>query len=324
MATGAPQEHQVRAAQIRAIGTHPVVTQVRAGAAEAGTEVVRVLAVALNPVDLAIGSGRFYGGHPQLPYVPGHEAVVQRSDRSLAYLSGDGLGVARDGTLVETMAVRPVILRTLPPDADPAVAVGLGTAGLAGWLAVSWRAAVGPGDVVVVLGATGSVGRIAVQAAVAAGAARVVAVGRSPDRLAGLGLADGCTVATGDGLAARVLRAAGSAPTVLIDTTWGSSLVELLGVMAPRARVVNLGASAGPFAEVPSAAIRGKQLDLLGYSNFGVPREVADAAHLELVRRSMDGTVDLPIERFPLEQIGAAWARAAEGAAKVVVDIGPQ
>lgn len=322
MATDAPQERSLRAAQIRDLGALPVVADVPARAAAPGTELVRVLVVALNPVDLAIGSGRFYGGHPPLPYVPGHEAVVQRSDGSLAYVSGDGLGIARDGTLVETVAVRPELLRAVPSAADPAVAVGLGTAGLAGWLAVTWRAAVGPGDVVVVLGATGSVGRIAVHAAVTAGAARVVAVGRSSDRLAGLGLADGCTVTIGDGLADRVLRAAGSAPTVLIDTTWGPNLVELLGVMAPRARVVNLGASGGAIAEIPSAAIRGRQLDLLGYSNFGVPTEVANAAHLELVRRSMDGAVALQIERFPLEHVGIAWARAAEGVSKVVVDIG--
>ncbi|MBU6202347.1 MAG: hypothetical protein KJS90_10200, partial [Acidobacteria bacterium] len=224
--------------------------------------------------------------------------------------------------LVESMAVRPAFLRAIPATSDPAEAVGLGTAGLAGWLAVRWRAAVVPDDVVVVLGATGSVGRIAVHAALAAGAARVVAVGRSAERLAGLHLADGCTVPIGEGLAGRVLRAAGSAPTVLIDTTWGPHLVEVLGVMAPGGRVVNLGASAAPTAEIPSAAIRGRQLNLLGYSNFGVPRHVADAAHLELLRRSADGKIDFPIERIPLERIGAAWARAAEGTTKVVVTFG--
>ena len=32
-------------------------------------------AVALNPVDLTVGTGVFHGGHPPLPYVPGGEAV---------------------------------------------------------------------------------------------------------------------------------------------------------------------------------------------------------------------------------------------------------
>ena len=67
MATDAPQERSLRAAQIHDLGALPVVTDVPARAAAPGTELVRVLVVALNPVDLAIGSGRFYGGHPPLP-----------------------------------------------------------------------------------------------------------------------------------------------------------------------------------------------------------------------------------------------------------------
>ena len=40
-----------------------------------GTAVLEIAAVALNPLDVSIGAGRFYGGSPPLPYVPGSEAV---------------------------------------------------------------------------------------------------------------------------------------------------------------------------------------------------------------------------------------------------------
>jgi hypothetical protein len=42
--------------------------------------------------------------------------------------------------------------------------VSLGVAGFAAWLALTWRAALRPGESVLVLGASGVVGQIAVQA----------------------------------------------------------------------------------------------------------------------------------------------------------------
>ena len=283
---------------------------------------VRVVSVALNPVDLAIGSGRFYGGHPPLPYVPGHEAVVERRDGSLAYVSGAGLGTARDGLLVELAAVPTMQMIPLPPGVRPALAVALGTAGLAGWLAVTRRADVGAGDVVVVLGATGSVGRIALQAARHRGASRVVAVGRDPERLAGLGRHADAGVPLGDRLGERVLEATGVPPTVVIDTTWGPPLAAVLAVVAARARVVHLGASAGPSTELASAIIRGKQVDILGYSNFGVPREELLDAYQTLLELSMAGAIDLAVAEAPLSDAADAWRRAATGTEKMVVTIG--
>ena len=64
----------LRAAQILAVGSTPgLAERARAGRRSTG-EIVEVLVVALNPLDLAVAAGRFYGGHPPLPYVPGCEA----------------------------------------------------------------------------------------------------------------------------------------------------------------------------------------------------------------------------------------------------------
>ena len=300
----------------------PLLSSRPSPAPDTGEETVEILAVALNPFDLAIASGRFYGGHPPLPYVPGHEAAVARADGSRAYLAGAGLGVARDGLLAQRVAVPSHQLIPLADGADPSTAVALGTAGLAGWLAVTRRADVGPADVVVVLGATGSVGRIAVQAARLRGASRIVAVGRDPDRLAATNQLADATVQLGDQPGERVLRAAGAPPTVVIDTTWSAPLVAVLGIVAPRARVVHLGASAGPTAELASAAIRSRQVDLLGYSNFGVPHEERAAAHRELVDLSLTGRIDLAVSEVPLAEVADAWRRAATGTEKMVVTIG--
>jgi NADPH2:quinone reductase len=312
----------VRAAVLEVIGAEPVLAERPMPVAADGEEVVDVLAVALNPVDLAIGGGRFYAGHPALPYVPGHEAVVRRPSGGLAYASGGGLGVARDGLLTDRAAVPVAAMIDLPEGTDPGTAVALGTAGLAGWLSVEWRAGVRDGDVVVVLGATGAVGKVALQAARACGAARTVAVARSAARLAAADVVADATVEVGEGLAERVLAAAGAAPTVVIDTTWGPNLAAMLGIVAPRARVVHLGASAGPSTEIPSAPLRGKQIDLLGFSNFGVPRDVLVAAYRRMVDMAASGALVLSVSRYPLGFVADAWRTATTGEAKVVIETG--
>ena len=60
----------MRAARISELGRPPEPVDLD------GPGAVEVLAVALNPLDLAVGSGRFPGGHPQLPYIPGSEAML--------------------------------------------------------------------------------------------------------------------------------------------------------------------------------------------------------------------------------------------------------
>ena len=312
----------MRAAVLDAVGAEPRVVQRPEPVAGDGEEVVDVLAVALNPVDLAIGGGRFYAGHPALPYVPGHEAVVRRTAGGLAYASGGGMGVACDGLLVERAAVPVTSLIDLPSATDPAVAVALGTAGLAGWLSVEWRAGTHAKDVVVVLGATGAVGKVALQAARACGASRTVAVARSESRLAANDVIADARIAVGDQLAERILEAAGAAPTVVIDTTWGPNLVAVLGIVAPRARIVHVGASAGQSAEIPSAPFRSRQIDLLGFSNFGVPRDVLITAYEHMVVMASSGALILAVERFPFERAAHAWRRAATGEAKVVIETG--
>ena len=118
------------------------------------------LAVALNPVDIAIGSGRFYAGHPPLPYLPGIECVGRPvGEQRLVYAQGSGMGIASDGFAAEQVAVPASALIDIPDDTDPAVAAALGTAGMAGWMSVTARGRAGRDDVVVVLGATGTVGR---------------------------------------------------------------------------------------------------------------------------------------------------------------------
>ena len=50
---------------------------------------VEITASALNPVDISIGNGRFYGGTPELPYVIGSEAVGRVGRRTAVWYYGN-------------------------------------------------------------------------------------------------------------------------------------------------------------------------------------------------------------------------------------------
>jgi hypothetical protein len=167
---------RMRGAQIAELGAPPRVAEI------AGEGSLEVSAVALNPLDLAVAAGRFYGGHPPLPYVPGCEAVG-RLDGERVYVFGDGRGTLEDGFLVERTDFPRELACPVPDGLDDGIAAACGIAGIAGWLPLAERAPVRADDSVVVLGATGTAGSVAVQAARLLGAARVVAAGRHQQRL---------------------------------------------------------------------------------------------------------------------------------------------
>ena len=279
----------------------------------AGGTVVEVEAVSLNPIDVAVGSGRFYGGHPPLPYVPGCEAVGRVGERRV-YVFGDGRGVAKDGFAAERVAVPDGILVELPDGADPALAAATGIAGIAGYVPVAWKAQVREDDRVLVLGATGIVGAVALQAAKLAGA-HVIAAGRrreALDRALELGADEAFAL---DELPDDLQ------PTVVIDPLWGEPLARATQLAARHARIVNIGQSAGPETTLTSADVRGKELVVMGHSNFALSRDEHNRAYLELLDHVLAGRVVLDLETFPLDDVAAAWERQASGSGKAVVTL---
>jgi NADPH2:quinone reductase len=312
----------VQGAQIRELGQPPALADVEPPEPEEGQILVEVAAVALNPVDLAVAAGRFYGGHPELPYVPGSEAVGRVAGGTRVYVSGGGLGLVRNGTLTERVAASEADLCPVPEGVGDAVAVAAGIAGIAGWLPVAWRSPVQQGDRVLVLGATGTVGSVAVQAARALGAERVVAAGRDVERLRrAKRLGADATIRLGGGDPGEEVADAfdGHGPTLIVDMLWGEPLAAVLAVAAPGARVVHVGQSAGPEAALRSADVRGKQLVILGYSNFALTPETKRAGYLQLLEHVEAGRIAIEHDTFALENVAEAWAAQAEGRKAVVV-----
>jgi NADPH:quinone reductase-like Zn-dependent oxidoreductase len=96
--------------------------------------------------------------------------------------------------------------------------------------------------------------------------------------------------------------------------------VAALEAAAPGGRIVHYGQSAGAEASIPSGVVRGKQLELFGYSNFRVPADVWRKAYRDLLDQARAGRIRLEIETYPLERIAEAWERqAAVPGAKLVI-----
>ncbi len=309
----------MRAALIREVGGAPEVGEV----AEPAGESVEVLAAPINPIDLAVSRGILATGHPELPYVPGCEAVGRTADGRVVWIFGGALGRTANGAMAERVAPGDAHAIDVPDGADPALAAALGIAGLAGWLPFAWRAPLRGGENVLVLGATGSVGMVAVQTAKLLGAARVVAAGRSA---AGLERARECGAdatlrldEVDDLVEAFKDAFGGEGPSYVFDPLWGAPAAAAVQAAAPRATVVNLGQSAGANAELASAAVRFKNLSILGHTNFAVPVDELAEHYRRLVAHAVAGEIRLDVERVPLDSVADAWGRQADGAGTKLV-----
>jgi NADPH2:quinone reductase len=290
----------VRAARLHEIGGTPVVDEIDE---RSDGLLVDVSAAPLNPVDIAIGTGRFYGGSPEPPYVIGGEAV--------GTLDGRRVWFRGQGTATERAAVDPARAVEIPDGVDDEAAAACGIAGVTGWLAVSWRAPVLESDVVLVLGASGTVGSAAVQGAKVLGAKRVIGAARRTDAV--------------PDAADEVIDVRADLPeaTLIVDNLWGEPVERALAAAATGVRVVHIGQSAGAAATLQSAWVRGKVANILGHSLFATPDETIATAYRQLCEHVRDGRIRFAVETFDLDHVAEAWERQATGSpgAKIVVTL---
>jgi NADPH:quinone reductase-like Zn-dependent oxidoreductase len=300
----------VRAAVME--GERPVYGNFAEPQAADGAHVVEVRAAALTGLDRNIARRLHYLKMPDGPFVVGREGVARDGDKRIYFNANAPVGPF--GSMAERTLIDPKFSFAVPDGVADDVAAALGNAGLAAWLALSWRARLRAGETVLILGATGVSGLIAVTAAKRLGAGRVIAAGRNRAALVRaqrLG-ADATVDLAASDLVAAYREAAGGAVDVVIDFVFGAPGEAALELLAFHGRLLHIGSMAGQSMTLRGAPIRRTCADVLGFAYYHAPMEIQAQAYAELCRLAAAGELALDVETRPLADIGAAWdARAA-------------
>ncbi len=314
-----------RAIEIPGHGQPPEVVERDEPERAAGESIVRLRAAGINPVDLAIASGRFYLPVPPPPYVAGAEAVGEIVESDALPVGTRVWCLVRTGAFAELFVAPDTALVEVPEGPSDAQAVAAGIAGLAGWMATTMRGACGRGDHVLVLGARGVVGRVALAAARAREAARVVGVVRSPGdgAAAAEAGADSWVTSEPEHLEDRIAEAMEGTTDLVIDTLWGEPGRAALRSLGLRGRLVQVGNAASATVELPAGPLRGGRLDIRGFSIFNEDPADIRAAFGELCALMAARGVALDIEEVPLDDAPEAWRRQQRGTGGVKLVLVP-
>ena len=229
------------------------------------------------------------------------------------------LGLPRDGTLAEQIAVPAGQLAPKPAHLSWEEAAALPLAGLTAYRALFSRARLQPGERVLITGIGGGVALFALQFAVAAGAEVWVTSSSADkiDRAAALGSKGGF-----DYKAAGWAKAAAERPglfDVIVDSAGGEGFDSLIDLAAPGGRIVFYGATRGNPPALAMRKIFFRQLSLLG-TTMGSPADWA--AMVALVTRHRIKPVVSDV--FPLVRAAEAFALMERGGqfGKIVVRVG--
>jgi NADPH2:quinone reductase len=241
---------------------------------------VRIKASSVNALDGIIRMGDFpIAKEP--PLILGEEATGIVEKNGLGFKGGEGvivygggLGVFRDGTWAEIVAVPASSLRRLPDGISYEEGAALTNVGVTAYGALR-SAELKAGETLVVLGATGGVGSAGVQIGKAIGC-RVIAIVSTAvkaERLQALG-ADHVLALSDGPLAERVqdLTEKNGADVVL-DPVGGELTGQALSSLASFGRLVHLGYSAGTSLTVDSLDLISKPSTILGFNILLVPAE---------------------------------------------------
>ncbi|MEV7009173.1 zinc-binding dehydrogenase [Streptosporangium sp. NPDC051022] len=282
---------------------------------------VRVLAVAVDPVDVFVRSGAYPTPMPS-PFVIGRDLageVAAAGPGAVGFTPGqqvwcNSLGHAgRQGSFAEYAAVAADRLYPIPPEADPVDMVAAAHPAATAWLALFRHGRLRAGESVYVGGGAGNVGSAAVALAAAAGA-RVVATARPDDFAAvrALGAAEVLDYNDPD-LADGLRAAAPGGYHVHVDTSGHGDLATGVDLLAHGGRLVAMaGLHATPV--LPLGRLYTRDAAIVGFaiSNASTADLAAAAdgvAHLLRTTRWRPRVAD----RLPLSHAVQAHRRVEEG-----------
>jgi len=329
----------MRSVQLSAV-KQLAVTEVADPKPAAGEVVVNLRAAALNHRDVWILNGQYAG--LKWPCIPGSDgagtvsAVGDGVDSTLVgreviinpsfNWGGDEraqgapfqiLGLPREGTLAEKIAVPATQLAPKPAHLAWTEAAALPLAGLTAYRAVFSRAHLQSGERVLISGIGGGVALFALQFALAAKAEAWVTSSSAEkiSRAVALGAKGGFDYRDGNWPAVAAKSPGGF--DVIVDSAGGEGFGKLIDAAAPGARVVFYGATRGD-APLPVRKVFWRQLSLLG-TTMGSPADW-EAMTTFVARHRLRPVVS---DVFPLARASEAFALMERGEqfGKIVVQI---
>src|SRR5919202_2803920 len=269
-----------------------------------GQLLVRVRAAGLNFPDVLMARG-LYQERPPLPFVPGVELcgeVVGTGQRVLGSPAG-GPGAFAEYAVMDAAAAFPV-----PDGMSDEQAASLYLTYQTGWVGLHRRAALQPGEWLLVHAGAGGVGSAAIQLGKAAGA-RVIATAGGPRKTEvcrSLG-ADHVIDYTAQDFVPLVKELTGGhGADVVYDPVGGDVFDKSRKVIAFEGRLVVVGFTSGRIPEAPANHVLVKNYSVVGL-HWGAYRHHDPAlfgmVHEELTRLYEEGYVDpLVSQVLPLDQ----------------------
>ncbi len=310
---------------------HLIVTELPRPVPTPGEVVVQLRAAALNHRDLWIKVGKYAGlKWPIIPGSDGAGVIADRNGVAGQFAEGDEviinpgfdwgsnersqsrsfsiLGLPRDGTLAQFVAVPMAQIARKPTHLDWYEAAALPLAGLTAYRAVFSRADLKPGEKVLINGVGGGVALLAMQYAIAHGA-EVWVTSSHPaklDRAVALGAKGGFDY-NEKGWTKKAQEQVGGFD-VIIESAGGTGFERLIDVAAFGGRIVFFGATRGDPLSLPMRKVFWKQLSLLG-TTMGSPADWQAMVAFVAANQIRPVVSDV----FPLSAAAQAFAVMANG-----------
>jgi NADPH2:quinone reductase len=280
-----------------------------------GQAVVEVMAAGVNFPDVLTVQGK-YQVRPPLPFTPGNEfaGVVRAVGPGVTSVKvGDSvIGFTRTGAFAQQALAPAESLMPMPPGMDYETAAAITLTYGTSHHAVVDRAALQPGETMLVLGAAGGVGLAAIEIGKALGA-RVIAAASSDEKLA-VCSAHGADAlinySTTDLREAIRAHTGGKGPDVIYDPVGGAYSEPALRSIAWRGRHLVVGFAAGEIPKLPWNLMLLKGASVVGvfWGDF-VRKE--PAANLAAMRQMLEWMAQgklrpLVSRRYPLADTAQA------------------
>ena len=300
-----------------------------------GEALVRVVASAINPLDAKILAGNADHARQPLPAILGIDmagVVAAVGNGTTAFREGDevygmagGVG-GHPGSLAEYMAADARLLARKPANLTMREAAALPLVFITAWEGLVDRAAVRPGQRVLVQGGAGGVGQMALQIAAARGA--IPFASGSPSARAAIERLGARFVDKAEAPADVVAReTAGEGFDIVFDTAGGASLDAAFAMVRRFGHVVSaLGWGTHALAPLSfrAASYSGIFTLLPLLTDEGRAHHGAILAEATKLAEAGKLTPTLDPRRFTFATVGDAYRAIETGAArgKLVVDVG--